>query len=478
MNYCILGAARSGLAAARLATTINKIANSNSVVFVRELSTIENFSNVISEFDTLGVKYEFGPDSQTLAKAEQTLPGFDCLIISPGVPSDAVFVKQALALNIPVISELEFAWQHLKNPLIAITGTNGKTTTTTLLTYMFNTVGRKAIAAGNIGLPLADIANEILQNKMNNQKTDIDENTILVTEVSSYQLEFIDKFRPDIAVILNITPDHLKYHKTFENYINAKLKIAKNQTPNDVLILNADDEALNCKDITEFKKKNNIISNIYQISLSQAVRGIYRLDDKIINNIQQREEEIMQIQEIKIPGVHNQYNSMAAAVAANVWRLTNENLRDSLMQFQGVEHRLEFVRTIKGVDYINDSKATNVNATWYALSSYNAPIIWIAGGQGDNNDYSLLDNVVEKNVVKAILFGEEKEAIYNHYYKTLDCQKVETLFDAVKLANKIARSGDIVLFTPACKSFDQFLNYEQRGEVFKQTVNTLFVNVN
>jgi len=526
MNYCILGAAKSGVAVAQLANTIKNIAKNNSKIFVSELGNAENFSEAITVFDAIGVKYEFGNNSQTIEKAEKILPDFDCLIVSPGVPPTSNFIRKAQEIGIPVISELEFAFQNLKNPIIAITGTNGKTTTTSLITFMFNQAGKNAVSAGNIGLPLSILANEFLTNSfnemqchseivaelfsvdgadsvdennnsrssstvslqssekifrknfLNNSENKFDENTILVVEVSSYQLEFIDKFRPKVAIILNITPDHLNYHLTFENYKNAKLKIAKNQTSDDYLILNADDAVLNCKNINEFKNKNNIKSSIYHFALSQVERGIYLLGDKMINNLQQKKEEIMQTQEIKMPGVHNHYNSMAAAVAAKVWQLTNEDLRDSLMRFQGVEHRLEFVKTINGVDYINDSKATNVNASWYALSSYSKPIIWLAGGQGDNNDYSLLDKIIAKNVKKIISFGEESETIYSRYSQTVDCEKVETLYDAVRLAHSIANSGDVVLFTPACKSFDQFLNYEQRGEVFKQAVYGLVISVN
>jgi len=581
MNYCILGAAKSGVAVAQLAATVNTIKNyklkikkcsfndrhceqsvaihsnnkeiathptdarndghSNSEIFITEIGPAENFSEAITVFDSIGAKYEFGSNSQTVEKAEKILPDFDCLIVSPGVPPSSNFIVKAQELNIPVISELEFAFQNLKNPIIAITGTNGKTTTTSLITYILNKAGKPAIAAGNIGLPLSVIANEILNNNNTIQNSkfkiqncdnntvkgicNIDENTILVVEVSSFQLEFIDKFRPKVAIILNITPDHLNYHKTFENYKNAKLKIAKNQTSDDYLILNADDENLtvvndkwlmvndgkstvdrHCEqsvaihtnkidchaeaarndgdDINHLPltinhyRENNIKSNIYQFSLSPVERGIYLQDGKMIDNLQHKKEEIMHTKEIKIPGTHNHYNSMAAAITAKVWQLTNEDLRDSLKQFQGVEHRLEFVQTINGVDYINDSKATNVNAAWYALSSYSKPIIWLAGGQGDNNDYSLLDKVIAKNVKKIISFGEESEAVYSRYSQTVDCEKVETLYDAVKLAHSIAKNGEVVLFTPACKSFDQFLNYEQRGEVFKQAVYSLVVGVN
>ncbi|MDR0927338.1 MAG: UDP-N-acetylmuramoyl-L-alanine--D-glutamate ligase [Ignavibacteria bacterium] len=473
MNYCILGAARSGLAAARLACAINSISNPNHIVEVRELGDATDFTDAIDEFNANGVRYVFGSDSQTDAEASLALKGCDMLVISPGVPNDAPFILKAQALGISVVSELEFASQHLTNPIIAVTGTNGKTTTTTLITYMLNRAGKKSISAGNIGYPMADVAHSILT-----KSNDIDEETIIVAEVSSYQLEFIDTFRPKLAIILNVTPDHLKYHKTFENYLQTKIKIAKNQTETDYLVLNADDESLNCKDVADFKHRTGIKSTILQFSLSPVERGIYLQDDRIVNISQHNKEEIMQTTEIRIPGIHNQYNSMASAIAAKVWMLRNEDVRDSLIHFEGVEHRLEYVRTINNVDYVNDSKATNVNATWYALLSYNKPLIWIAGGRGDHNDYSLLDKAVYKHVRSIIALGEEKDAIYDRYAMSIDCTKVDDIYDAVQYAHKIANDGDVVLFTPACKSFDQFLNFEQRGEYYKMAVNQLAMPLN
>ena len=480
MRFCILGAGKSGVAAAVLANTINNINTKhcadNSIkdcVFVREIQPKKKFSKEIKLFDLLGIKYEFGIASQCKIRAKRTLHTYDVLIISPGVPADAPFILIAKKLGIPVYSEMEFASQYITNPIIAITGTNGKTTTTTLIDYILNNSNVPAVRGGNIGIPLSEIATEILS-----KKNRINKDTIIVLEVSSYQLEFIKTFKPNAAVILNITPDHLKYHITMENYIAAKLKIATNQNENDILILNADDENLDCKDIENFKQKNNIKSQIYLFSLSPVKRGIYVTDGKIINSLYNNEEEIMKTEEIKIPGIHNQYNSMAAAIVAKVWQLSNENIRDGLRKFDGVEHRLEFVRTINDVDYINDSKATNVNATWYAINSYERPVIWLAGGRGDNNDYSMLDKLVLKNVKQIITFGEEKEAIFSHYKNVTDCMKVDNLFSAVENAFMIAKPNDIVLFSPACKSFDQFLNFEQRGEYFKQIVHQLITMLN
>ena len=448
MNYCIIGAARSGIAAAKLA--VRKGHN----VFLTELSPAEKFQSAIKELETLNnCKYEFGKNS------DEALKNCDCIITSPGVPPYAPIILKAIQKNIPIISELEFASSQLKNPITAITGTNGKTTTTTLINYILQNNKFKSVAAGNIGSPLSDFVDKISND------------TYIVLETSSYQLEYIKTFRPNIAIILNITPDHISYHGSMENYIKAKFKITQNQTENDYLILNADDEIL-----SEYINNTEINANKLYFSQHKVNRGIYVEDNKIIYQAQHKKEEIMQINELALPGVHNQYNSMAAGIVAKIWQVSNENLRDSLMQFKGVEHRLELVKTIGNIDYINDSKATNINAAWYALSSYNRPIIWIAGGLGDNNDYSLLDKLVKNNVSSIITIGKEEEAIFNRYSAQKPCYKAGNLNNAVNIANKIAKEGDIVLFSPACKSFDQFLNFEHRGEVFKEAVNNLIIN--
>lgn len=474
MKYIIMGAAKSGIAAARLAMTYIQQTNKDASVLLNEQGEEERFLDVSEELRSLGVKCVFGADTQTKEQAENCLAEGDLLIISPGVPHDAPFVKVAQERGVKVVSEMEFGFcllrERFNNPIIAITGTNGKTTTTSLIEYLFNHSGKNAIAAGNIGLPLCDVANDLYNGKLS-----VD--TFIVLEVSSYQLEFIDTFRPDLAFILNITPDHLKYHKTFENYIKAKFAIAKNQTESDYLVFNGDDEVLQANSNTY-----SIKSTILQFSLSNVKRGIYSQDGVLYSNINigpdNIKEEVMLTNEIRIPGIHNQYNSMAAIIAGKIWEISNEDIRDSLMSFRGVEHRLEYVRTIDGVDYVNDSKATNVNATWYALQSYRHPLVWIAGGRGDNNDYSPLDALVKKNVRQIIAIGEEQDAIYERYKDMVGCYKADDLYEAVRLANNIATSGEIVLFTPACKSFDQFSSYEHRGKVFKQAVDMLAVNLN
>ena len=444
MNITVIGAGKSGLSAALLA------AKNGNNVFLSESGNSEKFCEVIKRLDDANIRYEFG------ANTEAALQDCDLIITSPGVLPSTWIISEADKRAIEIVSELEYGYQNLNNPIIAITGTNGKTTTTTLIAYILNRSGKKAVTAGNIGTPLCDLVGNI------------DEQTIIVAEVSSFQLDRIKTFRPDVAIILNITPDHLYYHGSFESYQQAKWKISSNQCEKDLLILNKDDnETFGCSSHTKGK--------VACISMTDAASGIYNrngemvLRDPITNN----EEVIMVFDEVRLPGVHNAYNSMAAALAVRAFEIRNEDIRDSLMGFEGVEHRLEFVRTIDGVDYINDSKATNVNATWYALSSYKTPIIWIAGGRGDSNDYSQLDDLVKNNVRAIVCIGEEADVIFNYYCTKVRCIKAESLESAILHSRKQALKDDVVLFTPACKSFDMFMNFEHRGEEFKRIVNSM-----
>lgn len=447
MKYSIIGAAKSGIAAAKLAK------NKGFDVFLSELKGAEKFPEEIKLLDSLEIPYEFGQNSDDI------ISNTDCIITSPGVPSEIPVFQKAHSLGIPIISEMEFGRSFIpENPLIAITGTNGKTTTTTLTTYIFNRAGRKAWSAGNIGTPISELVGKIAP-------TDF-----IIAETSSFQLDKIQKFRPNVGIILNVTPDHLYYHHTFENYRDTKFRISENQTSEDYLILNKDDINTDRK----YAHKNG--EKILEFSVKEPVEfGAWNRNGILCIKLPnyKKEEEIMKFEDILLPGTHNAYNSMAAALAARIYEISNENLRDSLEAFEGVEHRLEFVRTLDGVDYVNDSKATNVNATWYALSSYKKPIVWIAGGRGDHNDYSQLDKLVEKNVKSIIAIGEETDAIFNHYAAMKRVIKADSMEKAINEARGEAENGDIVLFTPACKSFDWFLNYEHRGEVFKDIVNSL-----
>lgn len=441
MNITVIGAGKSGIAAAKLAK------NKGEKVFLTEAKEISN-NDIIYELNQFDIEYEFGKNS------DKALKNCNLIITSPGVPPSAEIIRKAEALRIPIISEIEYAYSFLDNPIVGITGTNGKTTTTSLTAHILNHSNKKAVVAGNIGTPLASLVDNITSD------------TIIVAELSSFQLDRCYKFKPDVAVILNITPDHLYYHGTMENYINAKYKISLQQSQENLLILNADDETT----LGIISKTKAQVAFIAQKPVS---RGAYFENGwiKLVN--QHNEEELILASKLGLPGLHNVYNSMAAALAARAFEIPNEDIRDSLMSFRGVEHRLEYVRTIDGVDYINDSKATNINAAWFALASYTRPIVWIAGGRGDKNDYSQLDDIVQKNVTNIICIGEEKDSIFNHFCTKKRCVKADNLFDAILAAKSLAQPGEVVLFAPACKSFDMFLNFEHRGEEFKRIVNSL-----
>jgi UDP-N-acetylmuramoylalanine--D-glutamate ligase len=449
MNYTIIGAGKSGLHAAFLAQDLGHN------VFLTEAKPEAEAKSAAEQLAKRSIDAEFGGHTDKGLKA-------DIIVVSPGVPPSNPFIQEAEKQNIPIISEIEFAWRQLdtvRNPVVAITGTNGKTTTTALTAHILNNSGKKAIACGNIGTAITSVVRGL------------EAGTILVVEASSYQLDRIVDFRPDVALLLNITPDHLSYHGTFEQYCQAKYKITLNQNEKNVLILNADNEP-------SLAAAAHSRAQILHFGVHPLQQGLYVSSGKLLiprghPDSQHKEEQLMMVDELRIPGIHNVYNSMAAALAARAFEIRNENIRDSLMSFAGVEHRLEYVRTFNGIDFINDSKATNINSTWYALSSYSKPLVWIAGGRGDNNDYSTLDDLVRQNVRCVIAIGEEADAIFNHFSSMVRCVKASSLQDAVSRAADFAESGMATLFSPACKSFDMFANYEHRGQVFKEAVTAL-----
>ena len=461
MKITCLGAGKSGLAAAKLA------ARYNNDVFLSEYGSIDSFSSIIGDLEANGIRYEFGKHS-----FDEILSS-DLVVCSPGIKPSSEVIRKIKENGIRLISEVEYAASFVNNQIIGVTGTNGKTTTVSLIDYSLNRCGKKSHLLGNVGTPLSTIVDKL------------DDGDIITLELSSYQLDNIVDFRPNVAIFLNITEDHIAYHGSFPQYFDAKWKITENQRSNDLLILNVDDKeimqgigvgghstfaelsaiSLNPDLILDDRFKSGFYSDgekIYYFKMQQAGLPI-RLQDK---------EEIMQVSQLALPGVHNLYNSLAAAVALRRFEITNEDLRDCLSTFQGVEHRLEFVRTIGRNDYINDSKATNINAAWYALSSYDRPIIWLAGGRGDNNYGELLD-VARKNVSKVIAFGEEADKIYNFFSREFEVYKLENLEEAVLKARQVAVTNEVVLFSPSCKSFDQYTNFEERGQHFKVLVNSL-----
>lgn len=442
-HITIIGAVRSGVAAAKLAKA-NK-----AVPFVSDFSPKEKIAGFINELEKHNIEYETGIHSEKVFNA-------DLIVISPGVPSDADVLRIAQNKKIKIVSELEFASWFCKGKIIGITGTNGKTTTTTLCSYTLNSCGVKTYLAGNIGVAFSDIV-------MN-----VKENEYVALEVSSFQLEFIEKFKPDFAVILNITPDHLnRYSGSMAKYTAVKMKIMENQTENDYYIFNADDPNIPSIDFEKGIKQ-------YLFSTSGKVnKGAYYFDNSL-NFINGNKLEIICLRKnLNLKGEHNLANALAVLNIAKIIGLPNEKIIEAFRTFKGIEHRLEFVREFKGVKYINDSKATNVDALWYALRSFDSPIYLILGGKDKGNDYSKIIQPVKKNVKKIFAIGSSAEKIINYFKDIVEVQKKASLKDCIESAAGQASKGEIVLLSPACASFDMFENYEHRGKVFKEAVMNL-----
>ena len=380
----------------------------------------------------------------------------DVVMKSPGIPDKVPMVKALLEKGIPVISEIEFASQFTNATIVAITGSNGKTTTSMLTHHVLNQELNVGLA-GNIG---DSFAKQVLEHNYDNY----------VLEISSFQLDGCFNFKPKIAVITNIVPDHLdRYDYKFENYIASKFRIAQNQTKDDYLIYDADDEV-----ISEYLKKHPIQSTLLPFSLTKKVKnGAYLDNENIIITINNN-KIIMPAKNIALDGKHNTKNAMAASTVSHLLKIRKQTIRESLENFQGVEHRLEQVLKINKVQYINDSKATNVNATYFALESMDAPTVWIVGGVDKGNDYTELFSFVNEKVKAIICLGVDNEKLMQSFGNMVDVI-VETQFmsEAVKIAYKIAESGDNVLLSPACASFDLFENYEDRGRQFKEAVRNL-----
>lgn len=380
----------------------------------------------------------------------------DLVMKSPGIPSKVDLVQRLIAANIPVISEIEFASKYTDATIVGITGSNGKTTTASL-TYHILKQELSVGLGGNIG---ASFAKQVLENDFEN----------FVLEISSFQLDECKDFKPHIAVITNITPDHLdRYDYKFENYIASKFRIAMNQNANDYLIYDADDPV-----ITNWLKLHPVQSTLLPFSLVETFENGAFLENENIKITIDNNQIIMPTKDLALEGKHNIKNAMAASTVAHLLKIRKQTIRDSLENFQGVEHRLEHVLKINKVQYINDSKATNVNATYYALESMEAPTVWIVGGQDKGNDYTELFPFVNEKVKAIICLGVDNQKLLDSFSSMVDII-VETQYmsEAVKIAYKIAKSGDNVLLSPACASFDLFQNYEDRGRQFKDAVRNL-----
>ena len=380
----------------------------------------------------------------------------DLVVKSPGISDAAPIVKQLRINGVPVVSEIEFAAQFTSATIIGVTGSNGKTTTTMMVHHILKQAKLEAVMAGNIG---ESFAKEI--------KSTPD---YFVLELSSFQLDGIEKFQPHIAVITNITADHLdRYDYKFENYISAKFRIIMNQTKSDYLIYDADDPV-----IDTYLKTHPIQSILMPFSLEKSLEQGAHYKDKIITITNQKNTIQMPTSNLALEGKHNIKNAMAAATVGHLLKIRKETIRESLECFQGAEHRLEPVLKINNVHYINDSKATNVNATYFALESMNSPTVWIVGGVDKGNDYSALYPFVNEKVKAIICLGKDNDKLFENFESMVDII-VETQFmsEAVKIAYKVASGGDRVLLSPACASFDLFKNYEDRGQQFKAAVRQL-----
>ena len=441
----VLGGAESGVGAAVLA----KVKGFD--VFLSDKGKIAD--SYISMLEKWEIPYEQGQHS------EELILNADEIVKSPGIPGTAPMVRKAEEKGIHIISEIEFAARYDSAKKICITGSNGKTTTTSLIYYLLQQAGLNVGLGGNIGKSYAlQVATE---------KFDY-----YVLEISSFQLDNCYDFRPDIAIITNITPDHLdRYDHKMENYARAKFRIARNLTPEDCFIFDSDDE-ITIRHLDEIIVRAKMLPFSQKKELNQ---GAYVKDEKIVVKYDDSECDIF-LDELALGGIHNAYNSMAAALAAKAAGIDNKVIRNSLETFQPIEHRLEPVLSVKGVLYVNDSKATNVDAAWYALECQKKPVVWIVGGTDKGNDYSVLLPLVREKVKGIVCLGLDNRKIHQAFESVVGSGRmvdVKSADEAVKEASRMASDGDVVLLSPCCASFDLFTCYEDRGEKFKEAVRNL-----
>jgi UDP-N-acetylmuramoylalanine--D-glutamate ligase len=394
---------------------------------------------------------DHGITVETGGHGDRTFRGQDLIVVSPGVPVDAAPLVQARSLGETVIGEIELAAQFLPGPIVAITGSNGKTTTTTLVGEIMTAAGVPTLVGGNIGTPAISLAERAKPE------------TVVVLEISSFQLETIQTFRPKIAVVLNVTPDHLDRHRTFEIYTDAKARIFENQQGGDFAVLNADDP-------TCVAMGARTRAQVFWFSRQKEVQqGAWVRDGNIVFRDSNGQREILQVSEIPLKGAHNLENVLAAVCSGVLMGCAPEKVRQAVHDFKAVEHRLEFVATVAGVDYYNDSKATNVDATIKALESFPANIHLILGGKDKGSDYTVLNDLIRQRVKRIYTIGAAAAKIESQV-KGAEIVHAETLENAIRKAHAAAQAGDVVLLAPACASFDQFKNYEHRGKVFKEIV--------
>lgn len=448
-NILIIGMARSGISSAKLCSRLG------AKVKIQDMKTREELIPTLEEemnlLERMGIELILGEDLEPIIKTQ------DLIVLSPGVPTDLEFIQKAKQMNIPVWSEIELGYALCPCPVVAITGTNGKTTTTTLVGEIMKAYNPNTYVVGNIGTPFTDKVEKI--------KSD----DFVVAEISSFQLETIHTFKPKVSAILNITPDHLNRHKTYENYISAKERIFENQDSSDYCILNEDDDI--CR-----KMKEKVRAQIIPFSRKKELNeGVFVKGDEIYIKWNHINVGICKTSELQILGEHNIENALAAVAITICLGVPIEIIKKILISFKGVEHRIEYVDTIDGVQYFNDSKATNVDAAIIGIKAMKRPIVLIGGGMDKGADFTDWINMFPDKVKHLILIGETSDTIIQTAHKKgfFNITKASSLKEAVMLAKEIAESGDCVLLSPACASWDMFKSYEERGDLFKQAVYAL-----
>jgi UDP-N-acetylmuramoylalanine--D-glutamate ligase len=439
----VVGLGKSGVASAIF------LRQQGAKVTVSDSKQQDQLRNEIPLLLDKGITVESG------GHGERTFRQQDLIVISPGVPVNAPVLEPARKMGIPIIGEVELATRYLKGQIVAITGSNGKTTTTALAGEVVKAGGFSTLVGGNIGTPVISLVSESADKSYS------------VLEISSFQLETIEQFHPKIAVVLNVTPDHLDRHGSFQNYWQAKRRIFENQTADDFAVLNADDPEA-AKMSTGLKAQLCLFSRKNELAVGAFVRG-----ERILYKDEKGEREIMSLADMQLKGAHNLENVLAAVAIGSILGVTPVQIREAVRNFKAVEHRLEFVASINGVDYYNDSKATNVDATIKALESFPRNIHIILGGKDKGSDYTVLKPLLQERVKRVYTIGAAAEKIESQIAGAAEITKSVTLDNAVRKASEATSAGDVVVLAPACASFDQFTSYEHRGKVFKDLVQQL-----
>jgi UDP-N-acetylmuramoylalanine--D-glutamate ligase len=439
----IFGMARSGLACAELLKRLG------AQVFVTDSKPNHLLTSQIAQLEELDIAFETG------GHTSEAITNKDYLVISPGVPLDISILKEAQNLGIPIFSEIEVAFWLTDAKIVGITGSNGKTTTTTLVGEILKEDKKKCEIGGNIGIPFSSLVEKVSPDG------------IIVLELSSFQLERIEEFKPYLSVVLNLTPDHLDRYPDLRSYMEAKLRIFENQTETDFAVLNADDK--NSMELALYSAGKKIFFSTQK----ELPLGAFVKNGMLVYKMNGKEEKVIETKDIKIKGPHNLSNASAACAICAVLEVSPLSMKETLKRFQGVEHRLEEVATLSGVKFVNDSKATNVDSVWYALQSVKEPIILIAGGKDKGGDFNKLRELVSNRVKALILIGEAREKIHSALGDLVSTFYANSLEEAVEMSFKKAQAGDTVLLSPACASFDMFKDYEHRGGVFKSSVRSL-----